>query len=189
MTPRIRALVAACAALLAVAACDDPFEERADLPNIDVLLEVWALSGAPSAFPTALLVPTYTAVPVDVAGSFDIAFDIDESGRLQVLPMTRVVSPITGPRQIGLLPSNENFSTIAEAPRTGWAYDSTITVNPGGAFLVRTQTLFCQFAVRPDIYAKVYVDSVIPEERRIKLFARVNPNCGFRSFLDGIPEY
>ncbi len=186
---RIRTLSALLATITLVAACDDPFDDGAQQDNVDVALEVWALTGAPAAYPTSLVVPFYYVAPVDAAGSFDIAFDIDVDGRLRVLPMNKVVSPLLGPRNVGLLRSGENYSTIVEAPLTGWHYDSVMTVNPGGSFLVRVQTLYCEGDVRQDIYAKFYVDSVIPEERRIKLFARINPNCGFRSLLDGIPEY
>ncbi len=187
--PRLRTLSALLATAALVAACDDPFEDGARSDNVDVALEAWAITGGPAAYPTALIVPLYSIVPVDFAGSFDIAFDIDVDGRLRVLPMNKVVSPLLGPRNVGLLRSGENYSTIVEAPLTGWHYDSVMTVNPGGSFLVRVQTLYCEGDVRQDIYAKFYVDSVIPEERRIKLFARINPNCGFRSLLDGIPEY
>jgi len=51
------------------------------------------------------------------------------------------------------------------------------------------QTQFCQFDVRQDIHAKFFVDSVLPAERRVKLSARVNPNCGLRSLRTGTPTY
>ena len=51
------------------------------------------------------------------------------------------------------------------------------------------QTPLCQFDIRQDIYAKFFVDSVLPAERRVKLTARINPNCGFRSLLIGIPAF
>lgn len=188
-SPRLRTLLALLVAPVVAAACEDPFDDGARLPNIDVVIESWALTGSPPSFPTALLVPQYTVIRADAAGSFDIAFDINAEGRLVVLPVSRVVSPVTGSRSIGLLRSFDNYSTIIEAPRTGWVYDSALVVNPGDAFLVRVQTLYCQFELRQDVYAKFYVDSVIPDERRVKLFSRINPNCGFRSFLDGIPEY
>lgn len=177
------------AAGLFVAACDDPFEERANTPNIDIGFDAWAMTGAPPHYPSALIVPIHTVVRPDAAGSFDIAFDIDSTGRLVVLPMTQVVSPVTGPRQIGLMSADVAYGAVVEAPLAGWVYDSTIIVNPGGVFLVKAQSVFCQFNYRQDIHAKFYVDSVVPEERRIKLAMRVNPNCGFRSLLTGLPEY
>lgn len=188
MTIRFRAL-ALVATLGLAASCAEPFDTGAQRSTVDVPLEAWAMTGSPPSYPTAFLVPQATVVRADAAGSFDLAFDIDPSGRLVVLPVSHVVMPLTGARRIGLLRSTEAYNTIIEAPLTGWAYDSTITVNPGGAFLVRVQTQFCQFDIRQDIYAKFFVDSVLPAERRVKLTARINPNCGFRSLLIGIPAF
>jgi hypothetical protein len=30
---------------------------------------------------------------------------------------------------------------------------------------------------------------VIPAERRFRLLGRVNPNCGYRSLNEGVPEF
>jgi hypothetical protein len=56
-------------------------------------------------------------------------------------------------------------------------------------FLVRVQTQYCQLEQSPEVYAKYIVDSIFPDERRIRLSGRVNPNCGFRSFLSGVPTF
>ncbi|MHB1298767.1 MAG: hypothetical protein ACYC0B_09595 [Gemmatimonadaceae bacterium] len=189
MTIRTRALGAALTALFLASACEDPIDTGATRPNVDAQFEAWALTGSPPSFPSALRVPTLEITPVEPQGLFDLAFDIDADGRLLVLPVSRVVMPIGGNRTIGLLPSSDTYSAIIEAPRVGWAYDSVLTVDPGDAFLVRVQTLFCQFDFRQDIYAKFLVDSVLPAERRVRLSARINPNCGFRSFGTGIPEF
>lgn len=189
MTIRTRALGAALTALFLASACEDPIDTSAKRVNVDAQFEAWALTGAPPSFPNALLVPQTAIVPIDAQGTFDLAFDIDADGRLLVLPVSRVVQPIGGNRTIGLLRATDTYSAIVEAPRVGWTYDSVLAVNPGGAFLVRVQTLFCQFDFRQDIYAKFFVDSVLPDERRVKLSARVNPNCGFRSLATGIPEF
>jgi hypothetical protein len=188
-TSRSRAIGALMSAALLAAACEDPLENRASRPNVDVALETWSLSGSPPSFPAALLVAQTTMVPPDAAGSFDIAFEIDDTGRLRVMPVTKVVTPITGNRTIGLMLSHDTYSAIIEAPRTGWVFDSVFTVNPGQTFLVKVQAISCQFDFQHDIYAKIHVDAVFLEERRALLSARVNPNCGFRSFATGIPTY
>lgn len=188
--PTLRLHSIALAATFALAAgCDDPFDVGAQRQTVDVSFEVWALTGAPPSFPAAFEVPQMQALPLSVAGSFDIAFDIDEDGRLLVLPVSKVVHPVTGDRRIGFIKVSEPYNTVIEAPLTGWAYDTTIVVNPGGTFLARVQTQFCQFDIRQDVYAKFFVDSIIPAERRAKLIARVDPNCGYRSLLPGVPTF
>lgn len=186
--PVRRALVVLVAAA-AAAACDDPFELTASQPNIDASFELWALTGSPSAYPSGLLVPQASVVRLDAAGSFDIAVDIDADGRLQVLPVGSVVSPLSGSRVIGFQRADGIYNSIVEAPRDGWTNDTLFVVNEGQTFLVKVNTAYCQFDLRQDIYAKFYVDSVIPAERRVKLLARVNPNCGFRALTSGIPEF
>lgn len=185
---RLRSLALAASFALATG-CDDPFDVGAQRQTIDVSIETWALSGAPPEYPSGFLVPQMLVVPVGDQGDFDIAFDIDETGRLVVLPVSKVVHPLAGQRRIGLIRIDEPYNTVIEAPLTGWAYDTSIVVNEGGAFMARVQTRFCQFDIRQDIYAKFFVDSVIPAERRVKLVARIDPNCGYRSLLLGVPTF
>ncbi len=182
-------LFVAVAALAGASACEDPFKRTASSPNLDNTFEFWALSGTPAAYPSALLVPQATAVRLDAAGSFDIAFDIDDDGRLKVYPVGSVVSPIAGTRAVEFQRSAGPYNAIAEAPRNGWTADSVLTVNEGQMFLVKVTTLFCQYDLQQVVYGKFLVDSVIPAERRIKISARINPNCGFRSLLSGVPEF
>lgn len=187
--PRRALLALLLGALGGTAACDDPFKITADSPNIDASFELWAMSGSPAAYPSGILVPQASEVRLDAAGSFDLAFDIDADGRLLVYPVSAVVSPIAGTRTVEFQRGVGAYNAIVEAPRTGWQADSVLTVNEGQAFLVKVTTLFCQYSYQQQVYAKFYVDSVIPAERRIKLAGRVNPNCGFRSLLSGIPEF
>ena len=179
----------AVAALVVLGACDDPFEPKATIFVLDATHELWALTGSPPAYPTALLVPQRIEVRPDPAGSFDIAFEITGGGQLQVLPMPHVMIPLSGPRPVDFIIPTDAFADIASAPRTGWLSDTTITLDQGDTFLVRVQTLYCAGEFFPVVYAKYRVDSIIPAERRLKLTARVNPNCGFRSFADGIPTF
>jgi hypothetical protein len=183
-------VLATAAAVGALVACDDPFAPRADTPNLDATIEVWALTGSPASYPTVHLVPQRLTVRPDAAASFDLGFDIDPDGRLLVVPVSKVVTNTTlGDRRVGIIRTSEIYNTITEAPREGWIFDSTLSVNVGQVFIVRVQTQFCSGQLQPEVYAKYHVDSVIVAERRIRLSGRVNPNCGFRSFLSGIPTF
>lgn len=167
----------------------DPFAPVARDPTLNAAVEIWALTGAPTNFPTVYLVPQRLAVRPDAGASFDLGFDIDADGRLLVLPVTKVVTPLAAPRRIGIIRSNETWNLITSAPRTGWVFDSVMTVNVGQAFIVRVQTQFCALEFSNEVYAKFFVDSIFPAERRIRLTGVVNPNCGFRSFSSGVPTF
>lgn len=173
----------------AVTGCDDPFQLQARLPNFDRGFEVWAITGSPATLPSALVVPTATVTRLDVSGSFDIAFDIDAEGRVVVLPVSRVVQPITGVRGVAVRRLSGVYNTILDVPNTGWVDDSVLVVAPGEAFGVRSTSLYCQFELRQQVYAKFYIESADPVTRKIVLLARINPNCGFRSLADGVPEF
>lgn len=186
---RRAALVVAIVAAAVLGCGPDPFAPVADGPTVDTNFQIWALTGAPVPYPTALAVPQRATVRLDPGGSFDLAFDITPSGTLQVLPVGKVLAPISGTRPIGVIVSTEPYLQVTSAPRSGWAVDSIIELTVGQTFLVQVTTQFCQFESRQVIYAKFNVDSILPAERRARLSGRVNPNCGFRSFADGTPEF
>lgn len=182
--------LAAVLAFASLAACGpDPFAPRANSPNADVSHQLWALTGAPVNYPSAIVVAQRLALRLDASGSFDFAFDINPSGQVVMHPVARVVQPLGGARRIGLIRSTEPYESITEAPRDGWQVDSTQVLDVGDVVLVRVQTQFCAFDFSQEVYAKYRVDSIFPAERRLRLSGRVNPNCGFRSFADGLPEF
>jgi hypothetical protein len=47
---------------------------------------------------------------------------------------------------------------------------------------------FCGFPYPVEMYAKFVVDSVKPLDHAVFIRAVVDRNCGFRSFLPGIPR-
>lgn len=186
---RARLLAGAFVVAGAVGCGPDPFAPVATVENVNAAIEVWALTGSPTNFPTVHLVPQRLTVRPDAAGSFDLGFDIDAEGRLLVLPVNQVVTPLGGNRSIGILKAEVPYADIDAAPRSGYVFDSTATFEVGDVFVVRVQTLFCSTELRDHVFAKYSVDSIFPAERRIRLSGRVNPNCGFRSFGTGVPTF
>lgn len=150
---------------------------------------VWAITGSPAPYPTAFSVQRNTTLRLDPSGAFDIAFDILPDGKLQVLPVRSVVSSLGGGRVVGVQVATVPFAQVTEAPRTGWNSDSTIEVIVGQTFLIQVTSDECAFAQKQTIYAKFVADSIVPADRRAFLSGRINQNCGFRSFADGIPEF
>ena len=192
------ALLAALAfAIVSLGACEDPFKLEADR---EVVLMpgfvVWTLNGSPDEFPTVLDIGAGVSIGSspqlerpDAGGSFDLAFDIDGDGKLLIIPMRLVVTPLGGARAVHFIETTAVLDQILSAPADGWENDSTIALDAGDVFLVRVFAAQCQLQLRQYVYAKFAVDSIIPAERRARLRGRFNPNCGFRSFLEGIPEF
>jgi hypothetical protein len=177
--------------LASAAACEDPFKLEASRETEALAFEAWALNGTPDEYPSSLLITATSAFMVrpDANGNFSVAFDVDDDGKLVIHPMRLVVTPLGGGVAVNFIKSTATFGQILSAPATGWEEDSTITVDVGEAFLIRVFAAQCQLQLRQHIYVKLVADSIIPAERRARLRGRLNPNCGFRSFQEGIPEF
>ncbi len=167
----------------------DPFRPVARFVNLDTSVQAWALTGAPLNYPTVLVVYQNIVLRPDPSGSFDLGFDIDGDGRLQVIPVAKVMAPLSSARAVGFALPTAGYDAITEAPRDGWVFDETQTFDVGDVFVVRISTQSCAFDISQEIYAKFRVDSIFPAERRLRLSGRINRNCGFRSFADSIPKF
>ena len=124
--------------------------------------------------------------------SFDVAFDIDANGDAVVYPVKQVVSLPGTSRAVGMQKLLVQFDSVADAPKSGYQIDSTsFVLTPGATLVVQSQHNFsgdiCQFALNPNIFAKLAVDSVNLASRTIYLRLGLDPNCGFRSFVAGVP--
>ena len=186
------ALLATMFVVVILNACGDPTSLRASgLTSVDTL-SVFALSGTPPSYPSGISILARTPVRVDGNANFDIALDIDANGNTIVYPVKQVVSSPGGTRAVGLQKLSVQFDSLLDAPKSGYLVDSTaIVLNPGQTLVIQSQHNFsgdvCQFALNPNIFAKLAVDSVSLASRTIYVRMGLDPNCGFRSFATGIP--
>jgi hypothetical protein len=192
---RSRALGASAAlAAAAVAGCggDDPFAPRARLEVDEARFVVYPLTGSAPLLPAGLNLLAGVAVRpflgVAAGGApqanFDLAFDRDATGRVVVYTPRWLLVPPLGVGRAGLQAVSGAFASVQSAPRGGFVFDSLLTVTPGQVVVVETTTQSCT-AAQP-LVAKLLVDSIVGAA--IHLTVRINPNCGFRSFADGIPS-
>ena len=175
-----------------VSACGDPTHITASLPITDDTLKVFALSGTPAAFPSAISILARQPVLVDGAAAFDVAIDIDASGNAVIYPPKLVVSTPGGSRRVGLQKVAGAFETVLQAPVTGYDTTAAVVLAPGE--VVAMESIHnsagdaCAFAVSPFLYAKLGIDSIDLASRTVTVALAVDPNCGFRSFASGIPK-
>ena len=185
------AILAAMSVAVVLNACGDPTSLKAtSLTTLDTL-SVFALSGSPPLYPSGVSVLVGQPVPVDGFAVFDVAFDLDGSGKAVVYPPKLVVNVLGASRVVGLLKIAGSFESVLEAPKTGFVIDAPMTVAPGETVVMQSAhnipNDICQFALSPYIYAKITVDSVNVASRILYLRMGVDPNCGFRSFASGVP--
>ncbi|MFN2564735.1 MAG: hypothetical protein ABR499_06965 [Gemmatimonadaceae bacterium] len=195
MTARLRAgLVAATLMAAALSACGDPNEPIARFATYADTLELYALNGAPRGAPTALRllagVGFGAAVPTDASLQFDVAVDIDAQGRPVLYPIRAVAAPFLGRHRVGIQKTDRGFDSIVEAPTSGYTHDSVTVVTVGQVLLLESAdpdacSVFLGGGV---IYAKMVVDSIRTDTRRLYVRVTGDPNCGFRSLVPGVPE-
>ncbi|MBV9879125.1 MAG: hypothetical protein JO180_01460 [Gemmatirosa sp.] len=178
----------------------DPFAPVASFTTSLDSFVVYPVTGSPAAAPTAVSLYTRSAVrPALLSGlvlNFDLAFDVDATGRVRLLPPKQLVastatSLVTGAQVI----TNTTFDALLRAPNTGYQYDSATVVTPGQLVVIQTQgasTASVACSSTSPMYAKLVVDSVVPSTqipgtKAIYFRARIDPNCGFRSLDTGVP--
>jgi hypothetical protein len=185
------ALLAAMFVVVGLSACGNPTSLRASLPTSVDSLSVFALSGTPPTYPSGIAILSRQPVRVDGFASFDVALDINAAGNAVIYPVKLVVSSPGGSRPVGLLKLTAAFDSLLDAPKTGYEADSSLVMAPGEVVVVQSAHNIsgdlCQFAINPNIYAKIAVDSINLASRTLYLRLGLDPNCGFRSFVTGIP--
>jgi hypothetical protein len=200
--PRRRQHAAGLAIGLMAACGGDPLapNSSANVDTQETVFRVYPLSAATGPLPTAVNVvglavvqPALTTVALGQAGviapNFDFAVDRGADGRVRLLP-AKLVAGLGGAGltlETGFRVVAGDFAAIAAAPDGTYQADSVTTVNVGQVVVVEAQALACYGRARPNVYAKLVVDSVSAPSGLVFLRARVNPNCGFRSLQPGKP--
>lgn len=186
-----RRLIALLLPLVAALACEDPYAPKAYENVRSDTLELNALNGSAAGARAALILASLEPVPVGSSlGSlfFDLAFDIDDAGRVAVIPVSKVGDCARGTScQVGLQRANSTYDAAVEAPNRGYAYDEVFTVDPAQTLYVVAKSTACLAGfTSADLYGKLVVDSVRMADRRIFLRVTVDPNCGFRQLVPGV---
>ncbi|MEO6526664.1 MAG: hypothetical protein ABIP93_08590 [Gemmatimonadaceae bacterium] len=192
-----RVVVVALAA--AVVACGDPTRPKATTPNVALQYSLFALNGSPAAVSNAL---SFFGGPTraDASFRFDVAFDLDAAGKIQVYPVRALAGvlaqfPLSSPpsTRVGLQTVTGSYESVREAPDRGYDTISVKTITPGTVVAVQLLDQVngqCLFSLGGQTtYAKFVVDSV-DKSRRLFLRSVVDLNCGYRSLVpDSIPTF
>jgi len=192
-----RVVVAALAVL--AAGCGDLTKPKASTPNLAVSYTLTALTGAPVNVPTAINFLGGSA-RADSRFTFDVAFDLDQAGNVEVLPVRYVAGAlgnaahqqVTGIplKRIGMQKVTGSFDALREAPATGYDTLAVQTIAPGAVLAVEVLDLancYTGFG-GSTLYAKLTVDSIDASHH---IYARTvaDPNCGYRGLVaDSIPN-
>ena len=171
-------------------ACGDIAGPNAVLSTLSDTTSVYALNGAPPGAPTALYIFAGSMVRADANFRFDVAFDIDSTGKVVLMPVRTIASPLSGAHQVGLQTSTTPYNDLLTAPSSGYRKDSTLTVLPNTVVVIESQDpVACSSSFYgTTTYAKLIIDEVDRVKRVLKARFTVEPNCGFHSFAPGVPK-
>ena len=175
-------------AALLCSACGDATDAVAGRDTVTYKSSVFAVNGSSIGSPTAINTSTATTVRAEIGYDFDIAFDIDGTGKAVVMTQRFVGAPFgtTGrPVSLQLMPGS--FDAVLEAPANGWVADSMVTIGVGDVVAVRANVSACAIDFSPFMYTKLVVDSLNAATRNLWLTLVTDPNCGFRSLEPGRP--
>ena len=180
-------------------ACGDPTRTKATYTSVFESFTVYTLNGAPTASPNALSF-IGGGVRASSAFGFDIAFEIDASGKTVIYPVRTLGGALAGTlKRVGLQTVPTAFADLLETPDPKASpYDTvsvkTVAVGTTVAVELRdsgacyTNTLLSPLASQL-IYAKMIVDSVNVDKRLVYGRIVFDPNCGYRGVIpDSIPR-
>jgi hypothetical protein len=191
---RLLRVVAVALATVAVA-CGDPTRPKATIINLQLNYSVYGLIGAPAATANAMNLFIGPA-RADAAFDFDVALDLDATGKILVFPVRAVAGPLAGivPTRVGLQTVSGTFESVRQAPDRGYDTLKVQTITPGTVVVAELVDLvagLCVFSLSgSSTYAKFVVDSVIPSTRRFYVRSVGDANCGYRSLVaDSIPTF
>jgi len=187
----VLASVAAAAAIVAAAGCGAGQNTATVDVQFDTLV-AYALNGTDPLQPSAFDLASASLVVPDGTLSFDVAFDINPRGHALLEPAGAVAADFgsefgPGTRRVGLQRSALAFDSIQFAPTSHYFFDSTFVLVPEQTVIIATSPPGCAGTSNPTVYGKMVLDSVNLTLRTIHFRATVDPNCGFRSFLPGLP--
>ncbi|HUQ45806.1 MAG TPA: hypothetical protein VM033_04110 [Gemmatimonadaceae bacterium] len=191
MLPTRPSRVVVVALAVVAIACGDPTKPRATYANALSSYALYAFTGAPVNAATAISF-LGGAARADASFAFDVAFDLDATGRPVVYPVAAIASDLAGGvKRVGLQVIPGPFEAVREVPEKGYDTLSVRTINVRDVLAVELLDLStCRFSLGGQtIYAMLTVDSVNATTRRLYARAVVDPNCGYRSVVpDSIPE-
>jgi len=178
------------AAVAGVSACKGLTSVAASFDNVTEALTVYAINGSPPGAPTAISLFTGSPLHADQAFAYDLAFDLDTSGKVVLIPARQLATQLSSPYSVGLQVVPDSFAALTRAPKSGYTVDSLLVVGAHTVVAIESHDLArCQFAIKGQSYfSKLVVDSINLEQRKISATVTVNLNCGFTSFAAGRPQ-
>jgi hypothetical protein len=175
---------------LAFAACKGFTAIDPSYPNVTATDTVYALNGGPPNAPNSINFFLGVTERADQGFGFDVAFDIDQTGHVLIIPSRALATSFSNPYSVGIQQSGTDFDLVLAAPKDGYRADTAMAVAPDQPVILESHDFStCYTALKGQSYfSKIVVNEVDPLLRRVIFTVTVNRNCGFHSFAPGLPR-
>jgi hypothetical protein len=172
------------------AACGGPTNPHATADVLTDSLTAWSMYGTLPTHPAGYELATNAAVLVDNSLLFDVAFEVDSvHDQVLVYPVRLVIDPIIATRHVGLQRLTMSFDSTEYALKNGYQFDSVYALSPGQGLMIVSNPVGCLADANPSLYGKFVIDSINTSLKTLYFRATEDPNCGYRSFLPGVPTF
>ncbi|MDB4892602.1 MAG: hypothetical protein JWL61_4457 [Gemmatimonadetes bacterium] len=192
MLPTRQLRVAVVAFAVLAVACGDLTRPKATYANALSTYTIYGLTNAPATASTALSF-LGGASHANASFLFDVAFDLDASGRAVIYPVRTLAGAAVGTtKRVGLQTVAGSFDLLRMVPQTGYDTVNVKTVSPGTVLAVELRDATACFSysliTSQFLYAKLVVDSINTVAKKIYIRTVVDPNCGYFSVVpDSVP--
>lgn len=175
------ALAVALAAVLPLAACEDPFGSSQPLPAEATTVSIGDFQTAPLGESTAFQLSNGRTVRPSQVNDWDFVFWVTGEEQPQLRPRDMITS---GDSDAGLSAVEVAFGSLEEAPEDGYVTDEPVPADSGAVYAVRSRQA-PNLGLQCRRYAKVEVLSVDPEAKTVTFRHLINPNCESRNLVAG----
>jgi len=192
--PLSRLLVATLAVtpVVALSACEKLTSVDASFENtIDSAAVFYTVNNSPAGTATAINLFTGNRYRADETFAYDIAFDLDKTNHVLIIPARALATGLSNPYSVGLQKlTGVSFAQVTDAPKSGYVVDSVLSVTQGSVIAIESHDVArCGFAIKGTSYfSKMVITAIDTVNRKISSVIVVNRNCGFHSFALGKPK-
>lgn len=149
---------------------------------------LWAATGTDVTLPSAFDLISVVSVRTDRSTVFDFLFDLrtDSAGDTVAVLVPRGALGLSD--DAGLQVAAARYDALLLAPTGGYEFHGEVPVDTGTALFARSRLQTCNYGLSYGIYAKMQPLVISRRERWMRIKIRLDPNCGYRSLAEGIPD-
>ena len=165
----------------------------ASIPVAQQQITLYALTGTPVSTPSGYNMVQLGEVRTNVSNNFDFVMDIGIDSTFGVGNNGDTVIVLLPRGAVGFVEDGGlqwtamAFDSVYVAPVTGYEQLKPTRIRQGDVVLAASRRQTCDNASSHPRYAKLNIQTVDLVARSVVILVVIDPNCGYRSLISGIP--